>query len=274
MSVTSRIISSSVSRFFFCLAETSTNTVSPPQSSGIRPRSASCRFGISGLAPGLSILLTATMIGTPAALRVVDRLARLRHHAVVGRDDEDDDVGDLRAAGAHQGEGLVARRVEEDDLLVALLARPGTRYAPMCWVMPPASRSATRVVANRVEQRRLAVVDVAHDRDDGRARHQVLRVDGFRFGLDQFLFVGAGLDLGAERARDFSRRSPCRSAELMVIIMRRSSSAFSTSFDAHVELVREILHRHAFGERDGAAKSAAAPRARRRGHALQRVTAC
>ena len=68
ISVTSRIISSSSSRLVFCLAETSTNTVVPPQASGIRPRSESWRLTVSGLAPGLSILLTATMIGTPAAL--------------------------------------------------------------------------------------------------------------------------------------------------------------------------------------------------------------
>ena len=42
--------------------------VSPPQSSGMRPCSVSCCFTRSGLAPGLSILLMATMIGTSAAL--------------------------------------------------------------------------------------------------------------------------------------------------------------------------------------------------------------
>jgi len=34
---------------------------------------------------GLSILLMATMIGTPAALRVVDGFLRLRHHASSAR---------------------------------------------------------------------------------------------------------------------------------------------------------------------------------------------
>ena len=42
-------------------------TVSPPQSSGIRPRSASSFLTRSGLALGLSILLIATTIGTLAA---------------------------------------------------------------------------------------------------------------------------------------------------------------------------------------------------------------
>ena len=48
-------------------------------------------------------------------LRVVDRLDRLRHHAVVGRDDEHHDVRGVGAAGAHGGERLVARGVEEGD---------------------------------------------------------------------------------------------------------------------------------------------------------------
>ena len=46
----------------------------------------------------------------------------------------------------------------------------------MCCVMPPASRSATRVVADGVEQAGLAVVDVAHDGDDRRARDDVFGV--------------------------------------------------------------------------------------------------
>src|SRR5215475_4697913 len=67
-SATSRMSSSSSSRFFPVLAETSTVGVSPPQSSACRPRSASSRFTRSGFTPGLSILLIATMIGTLAAL--------------------------------------------------------------------------------------------------------------------------------------------------------------------------------------------------------------
>ena len=46
-------------------------------------------------------------------LGVGDGFLRLRHDAVVGGDDEDDDVGHAGAAGAHLREGLVARRVEE-----------------------------------------------------------------------------------------------------------------------------------------------------------------
>ena len=49
-------------------------------------------------------------------LGVVDRLDRLRAQAVVGRDHQDHDVGDVGAARAHLRESLVARRVEEGDL--------------------------------------------------------------------------------------------------------------------------------------------------------------
>ena len=51
-------------RFF---AETSTVTVLPPHSSGIRSSSVSSRFTRSGFAFALSILLIDTMIGTLAA---------------------------------------------------------------------------------------------------------------------------------------------------------------------------------------------------------------
>ncbi len=48
-------------------AETSTNIVSPPYSSAMRLYSVSCWRILAGLASGLSILLTATTIGTLAA---------------------------------------------------------------------------------------------------------------------------------------------------------------------------------------------------------------
>ena len=50
-----------------CLAEMSTNIVSPPKSSATRPYSVSCPRILAGSAPSLSILLTATTIGTSAA---------------------------------------------------------------------------------------------------------------------------------------------------------------------------------------------------------------
>ena len=62
-----RIISSNCSIPSPLFADTGTNTVLPPQSSAIRPYSVSSCFTRSIFAPGLSILLTATMISMPAA---------------------------------------------------------------------------------------------------------------------------------------------------------------------------------------------------------------
>ena len=57
--------------------------------------------------------------------RVVDRLDRLGHHAVVRRDHEHRDVGHPGAAGAHRGERLVAGRVEEHDAAAVVLGLAG-----------------------------------------------------------------------------------------------------------------------------------------------------
>ena len=107
----------------------------------------------------------------PGGLGMVDRLDRLRHDAVVGGDHQHGHVGDLGAAGAHGGEGLVARGVEEGDLApVADVDLVGADV-----LGDPAGLGGDhRRLADRVEQGRLAVVDVAHDRDDRRPRDEVL----------------------------------------------------------------------------------------------------
>ena len=101
---------------------------------------------------------------------VVDRLLGLRHDAVVGGDDDDGDVGDLGAAGAHRREGGVAGRVEEGDRLVVVVDLVGAD------VLGDAAGLAggDLGLADRVQQRGLAVVDVAHDRDHRRAVDEVL----------------------------------------------------------------------------------------------------
>ena len=168
----SRMIDSSrSSRFCFVFAETSTNIVSPPHSSGWRPRLRHLGADAVGLRALLVDLVDRDEDRHAGRLRVVDRLAGLRHHAVVGRDHDDRDVGHLGAAGAHGGERLVARRVEEGDGLVADVDLVGAD------VLGDAAGLAGDDVglAHGVEQRRLAVVDVAHDRDDRRALDEVLR---------------------------------------------------------------------------------------------------
>ncbi len=99
---------------------------------------------------------------------VVDRLDGLRHDAVVGRHHQDHDVGHPGAAGAHHGERLVARRVEEDDLAAVDFDLVGAD------VLGDAAELALGDLrrADGVEERGLAVVDVAHDGDHRRARRR------------------------------------------------------------------------------------------------------
>ncbi len=73
---------------------------------GWRPRVASCWMTFCGLASGLSILLTATMIGTLAARAwsIASRVWGMTPSSAATT--MDDDVRDLGSAGTHAGEGL------------------------------------------------------------------------------------------------------------------------------------------------------------------------
>ena len=111
---------------------------------------------------------------------------------------------DVRAAGPHGGERLVAGRVDERDAAAVDLDLVGAD------VLGDAAASPADDVrlADRVQERRLAVVDVAHDGDDRRAGLDerlvfVLVVAEERLELELLLL--AGLDeehLGAEGLAD------------------------------------------------------------------------
>ena len=175
-------------------------------------------------------------------LRVLDRFLGLRHDAVVGRDDQDDDVGDLRAARAHRRERRVARRVEEGDDAARRLDVVGAD------VLGDAARFARRDLgaADVVEQRGLAVVDVAHDRDDRRTRQRLVR--GCHAGLQLFLDL-----VGLQHLGDVAHFLDHEHRGVLVdgLVDRRH--------DAHVEhRLHDFarLDRHALGElgdRDGLA---------------------
>ena len=88
---------------------------------------------------------------------MVDRLVGLRHEAVVGRDHQNGNIRDLGAARPHRVERGVTRGIEERDLAAlefdligadVLGDSAGFAGGDMC-------------LANRVEQRSLAVIDVA-----------------------------------------------------------------------------------------------------------------
>ena len=121
-------------------------------------------------------------------LGVVDGFDGLRHDAVIGRHHQDHDVGDLGAAGAHRGERGVAGRIDEGDLLAAF-RRGHLIGADM--LGDAAGFAGDHVgVAQRVEQRGLAVVDMAHHGHDRRTR---LGIAGIVDDVEQAFFnVGRG----------------------------------------------------------------------------------
>ena len=149
MSAVSKIISSRSSMPSLVWAETGTQGVSPPQSSGTRPYSVSCSLTRSGLAPTLSILLMATMMDTSAAL------AWLMASTVWG----------MMPSSAATTSTAISVTMAPLARMVVKAAWPGvsrkvmsrpptrTRYAPMCWVMPPASPSVTLVwrITSKIE---------------------------------------------------------------------------------------------------------------------------
>jgi hypothetical protein len=139
-------------------------------------------------------------------LGMVDGLDRLGHDAVVGRHHQNHDVRHLRPTRPHRGERGVAGRVDERDRVVLPVHLVGAD------VLRDAAGLAGHDVggADLVEQQRLAVVDVAHDGDDRRARPLVglvlfvlvLEVPGQELGL--LLLAGVdqthvGADLGREQ---------------------------------------------------------------------------
>jgi hypothetical protein len=134
------------------LAETGTMMVSPPSCSSTRPNSISWFLTCWGLAPGLSILLMATMIGTSAALAwlMASRVWGITPSSAATTMTTMSVTLAPRARIAVKASWPgVSRKVMGLSLGVI------TEYAPMCWVMPPASPAAT--LAERMASRRLVL---------------------------------------------------------------------------------------------------------------------
>ena len=123
------------------LAETSTNGVSPPHSSGMTPRSESSLRTRSGLAPSLSILLTATMIGTPAAF------AWSRASTVCGMTESSAATTRMTMSVMSAPRARMAVNASWPGVSMKVICLPFlcTTDAPMCCVMPPASVAVTPV---------------------------------------------------------------------------------------------------------------------------------
>ena len=150
-SPTSKIISRSFGTFCFVFAETSTITVSPPHSSGINLRSASCRFTRSGSAPGLSILLIATMIFVFAAC------ACAIASSVCGITPSSALTTSTTISVTFAPRERMRVNASWPGVSMKTMRRPSMRasYAPMCCVIPPASPAATSV--SRIASRRLVL---------------------------------------------------------------------------------------------------------------------
>ena len=189
---------------------------------------------------------------------VIDGLDGLGHDAVVGCNDDDDDVGDLGSAGTHAGEGFVAGGVEEDDL-----ATEGGRVGLGDFdlvgadVLGDASGLAAGDVcgADGVEERGFAVVDVAHDGDDGRTDDLDHAGGVFEEAFDGFvlelLFDGDDGGVGAELAGDvFDQLTFEGLVDGHEDTLHKEGG--DEVFAANVELFGEVLDADAFGDRDGA----------------------
>ena len=177
---------------------------------------------------------------------MVDGFDGLRHHAVVGRDHEDRDVGGVGTACAHGGERLVTRRVDEGDRVAVV---HGLVRTDVLGDAAGFARDDVRV-ADRVEQRGLAVVDVAHHGDDRRARLEE-RVVVFVVVAEQRLQLELGLLAGLDEQHLGAERLGDQLDHLVGERLRAGDHLARVEQEAHevggraVQLGRELLDRDA-----------------------------
>ena len=137
-----RMVSSSSSRPSPVLALTGTSGTSPPYSSMMMPRSESWVLTRSGLPSGRSILLRATTMGTPAAL------AWSMASTVWGMMPSSAATTSTAMSVTLAPRARMAVKASWPGVSRKTMRRPLTTasLAPMCWVMPPRSPSATAVL--------------------------------------------------------------------------------------------------------------------------------
>jgi hypothetical protein len=167
------------------------------------------------------------------------------------------------ATGTHGGERLVTRRVEEDDALAVLddLARADVLGDAAALACGDLGRP------DRIEQAGLAMVDVAHDGDDGRTRLEegriVLLEQQLLGRLADGLVAGAVGAIGAVRVDRLGdlvaelARDERRGVTVDELVDRREDAALDELPD-HVrgvdrEQIRELLDGDRRGQFDGSA---------------------
>ena len=133
--------------------------------------------------------------GHVCGARMVDRLDRLRHDAVIGGDDQNDNVGDLGAARAHLRKRGMARRVDEGN---ACVVRKLHLIGADMLGDPAGFAGGDIGRPQRIQERRLAVIDMAHDGHHRWAGHQAASVIRFAFQADFHVRCAHPLHLVAE----------------------------------------------------------------------------
>ena len=133
-------------------------------------------------------------------LGVIHGFESLRHHTIISGNDENHNIGDLRATGPHPGKRLMPGRIDENDspaVLFDVVGADGLR--------DPARLAFGDIrLPDCIEQRRLTVIDVTHHGDHGSAREQVADIFGLLGLLHRFLFESC-----------FRRRRPELCAEIV-----------------------------------------------------------
>src|SRR5699024_4484356 len=101
--------------------------------------------------------------GDTGSLGVVQRLNGLRHHAVIGRDDENRNVGSLSTASTHSGKRFVARGVNDRECSVLVLVLHVDLISAN--VLGNTASFATGDVGfpDRIQQAGFTVVNVTHN---------------------------------------------------------------------------------------------------------------
>ena len=117
---------------------------------------------------------------------MLDRLDGLRHDTVIRGHDEHDDIRHLGTPCAHRSERGMTRRIQKAQRALVRLDVVSTD------VLRDAARFSVCHLgaANKIEQRRLAVIHMSHDRNHGRTWYRLPVVGGFlnQLILDRVLF--------------------------------------------------------------------------------------
>src|SRR5882724_1326166 len=188
--------------------------------------------------------------GNVGGLGVVDGFFRLRHNTIVRGNNQDNDIRNFRAARTHTGEGFVTGRIDENDGAVVDLH----------FVRADVLRDATSFAggdfgfANGVKKAGLAVIDVAHDRDDRGTRLEIFL--GFFLGDFEHHLVFEGDD-GNDTVETFGKLRGGGRIERLVDAGENSlvEENLQKVFGAHVEFFGEFANGDAFGDVDVARRT-------------------